>query len=186
MMSSRRCRFLVGLTLFVLGIYIPANQLLAQPAQGALDRSSFKAPIDSLRPSVRWWWPGGDVQDAELEREMAVMKAAGFSGAEVQAFAVGLPSNAPPNVYTYGTAGWFNHLTAAVQSARSLGLGIDLTVGSSWPLGSSIIQDSNSLKMLTVSSQFVAGPASLHQSVPAPLKPLSYPVASYLLELPEN
>ena len=63
---------------------------------------------------------------------------------------------------------------------------IDLTLGSSWPAGGSYIQDSQSLKMLTVTSQFVAGPTSLNQPVPAPLEPRSYPIASFLLKLPDT
>ena len=38
------------------------------------------------RPLVRWWWPGADVDPSELARELDVLAAQGFGGAEIQAF----------------------------------------------------------------------------------------------------
>src|SRR5882762_9844593 len=44
----------------------------------------FLAPPDNTRIMMRWWWFGPAVVNAELEREMRVMKDAGIGGFEVQ------------------------------------------------------------------------------------------------------
>jgi len=114
------------------------------------------------------------------------MHDAGFGSAEIQSFAVGLPAAASPAVFTYGTPGWFDHVAAAAQSARALGMTLDLTLGSSWPSGGSYISDAQSLKQLTVTGQMVQGPSSLASAVPGPTEPLLYPVANALLQLPDT
>ena len=42
---------------------------------------------------VRWWWPGLDVREEELVRELDEMDRLGIGGAELQPFAIGLPAN---------------------------------------------------------------------------------------------
>ncbi len=44
----------------------------------------FQNPTKNYRPMVRWWWPSGNVTDAELRREVALMNKANFLGAETQ------------------------------------------------------------------------------------------------------
>ena len=41
-------------------------------------RTSFRNPPESARPMVRWWWPGGDVSDDEIARELRIIKDAGL------------------------------------------------------------------------------------------------------------
>ena len=48
-----------------------------------------------MRPMVRWWWPGGDVTADELRREVRVLDEAGFGGAEIHAFRIGLHTDVP-------------------------------------------------------------------------------------------
>lgn len=44
----------------------------------------FQNPTKNYRPMVRWWWPSGNVTDAELRREVALMDQAQFGGPEMQ------------------------------------------------------------------------------------------------------
>ena len=52
--------------------------------------AGFLNPPPESRPTMRWWWFGPSVTEAELEREMSAMKDAGIGGFEVQA-----PRSAP-------------------------------------------------------------------------------------------
>ena len=151
-----------------------------------LDREAFAAPPWSLAPLIRWWWPGGDVDPGEIDRELAAIAGAGFSGVELQSFAVGLPPTAPEDVFNHGTAPWLDHVVRAVDAAGALGLTVDLTLGSSWPSGGDHIDDRSSLQQLTVTGQFVVGPTHLEQALPAPTKPLYYHLAESLLFLPDT
>jgi hypothetical protein len=151
-----------------------------------IDRSSFRNPPMDFWPMIRWWWPGGDVDDNELAREISVMKSAGFGSAEIQSFAVGLPSDASSTVFTHGTPQWFDHLSAAVDQAQSLGFKLDLTLGSSWPSGGANVSDSQSLQQLVLTSSTVTGPTLLNLPFPIPDQPQYYTLAANLLKLPST
>ena len=56
-----------------------------------MDSNAFVNPPKTVRPMVRWWWPGLDVRPEELVRELDEMDQAGTGGAELQPFGVGLP-----------------------------------------------------------------------------------------------
>jgi hypothetical protein len=53
-------------------------------------QASFENPPAAARPMVRWWWPGGDVSDEEIARELRIIKDAGFGGVEIQSSKDGL------------------------------------------------------------------------------------------------
>jgi hypothetical protein len=40
------------------------------PASTSDLREGFQSPPTAVRPMVRWWWPGGDVTDEEISREL--------------------------------------------------------------------------------------------------------------------
>jgi len=149
-----------------------------------VDRAAFLDPPIAVRPSIRWWWPGGHVEDKELEREIGVMNDAGFGAAEIQSFAVGLPSDVDPAVFTYGTPAWFDHLAAATDKAKELGFKLDLTLGSSWPSGGADLQDAESLQQLIVSETQITGPAGVNIPFPGPTEPSLYGIAREILQLP--
>ena len=80
-MKLRRAEPIIASAL-ALGLHLMAsqNQLYAQNVSGAINRSAFASPPDTMRPSIRWWWPGGAVDDNEPARELAAMRNAGFRG----------------------------------------------------------------------------------------------------------
>src|ERR1035438_6066092 len=79
-----------SMKLVVLGVLyaVVGAQLSAQTA--ATVAQQFQNPAKEFRPMVRWWWPGGDVTDAELRREVDLLDHANFGGAEIQPFTIGL------------------------------------------------------------------------------------------------
>lgn len=102
-------------------------------------RRDFENPPKDARSTVRWWWPGGDVTIDELRREVRVLDEAGFGGAEIQAFRIGLRTDVPANVATrvddYATPSFYRKVRVAAEEARDRGLFLDLTLGSGWPFG---------------------------------------------------
>jgi hypothetical protein len=42
-------------------------------------RNEFRRPAKRFRPMVRWWWPGGDVTDEEIQSEIGLLDSAGFA-----------------------------------------------------------------------------------------------------------
>ena len=124
----------------------PADSASAQAspvtasARSALVRQQFQSPPKKYRPLVRWWWPGNDVADAELRREIGVLDQSGFGGAEIQAFNKGLPAGSVSDaqlqrINSFATPSFFRHVAVAADEARKHGMYIDYTFGSGWPFG---------------------------------------------------
>ena len=125
------------------GASIFALQLLAFPAGSqsspGLDglHQAFANPPDNARIMMRWWWFGPAVEKPELERELRVMKAAGIGGVEIQpVYPLELDDakigfqNTP-----YLSDEFLADIRFASQTAKSLGLRVDITLGSGWPYG---------------------------------------------------
>jgi hypothetical protein len=98
----------------------------------------FQRPPRQARPWVRWWWPGGVVDDNELRREIRLLNAAGFGGAEIQAFNPAIPDltvQERARLNDYANTAYFEHLKVCTDEAQAQGLQIDTTFGSAWPSG---------------------------------------------------
>ena len=96
----------------------------------------FMSPPDSARIMVRWWWFGPAATKPELTRELEQMKAAGIGGVEIAnlyALALDDPSTGFRNT-PFLSPEHLETLRFAVQEARRLGLRVDVTLGSGWPL----------------------------------------------------
>jgi hypothetical protein len=113
---------------------------LTQLAQAAgLDslRQSFANPPNDSRILMRWWWFGPAVSQDEIARELHVMKAADIGGVEIQTvYPLNLDdsSNQFRNL-PFLSADHLHALRFAFDTAKKLGLRVDLTLGSGWPYG---------------------------------------------------
>lgn len=104
---------------------------------GTLEQS-FGAPPMEARPRVRWWWPGAAVDAQELQREIALLDANGFAGAEIQSFSPNFVSLTPEEKATvndYAEPRFFDMVRVAGEAAKTRGLTLDYTFGSAWPSG---------------------------------------------------
>ncbi|HEU4932359.1 MAG TPA: glycosyl hydrolase [Pyrinomonadaceae bacterium] len=98
---------------------------------------SFQSPPDDARIMMRWWWFGPAVDNAQLEREMRLMKEGGIGGFEVQpVYALSL-DDASKGIKTsaFLSPEFLNALRFTADKAKDLGLRFDLTLGSGWPFG---------------------------------------------------
>jgi len=126
-----------------------------------------------MRPIVRWWWPGGDVKPDELRREVRVLDEAGFGGAEINAFRIGLRTvvraDVAARVNDYPTTSFYEKVRAAVEEARGRGLFVDLTSGSGWPFGGgqTITPELSSIE-LRFTSRALSGPGHFHERILLP------------------
>ncbi len=171
----------------------PANQPV-ENASGASIRQQFLSPEKKFRPIARWWWPGNDVTEEELRREIGVLDKAGFGGAEIQAFNKGFDFAAMPEaqqkrVSGFATPPFFEHVGAAIDEARKHGLFIDYTFGSGWPFGGGydITPELASIE-LRWTHLSVAGPAKFRERVQVPSIDDGDPAnpAGWLKGLPEG
>lgn len=141
----------------------------AQDQTGAELWQRFEAPPDDARPMVRWWWFGPAVTDAEIDREIAAMKAGGFGGFEVQPTYPLSPDDPIAGIrnLSYLSPGFLSALRHAGERARTQGMRIDVTLGSGWPFGGPhvpVTQAAAEVRMRTVPLPAGAGDLAL----PAP------------------
>jgi hypothetical protein len=136
-------------------------------------RNEFANPPKAMRPIVRWWWPGGDVTSDELRREVRVLDEAGFGGAEIQAFRIGLKAGMPTDVMArvneYATPSFYRKLREAAEEARDRGLFLDLTLGSGWPFGGgeAITPELSSIE-LRFTRKMLSGPSHFRERIQLP------------------
>ncbi len=153
-------------------------------AEGPFQVERLIDPPRSYGPWVRWWWPGNDVDDTELAREVGALADAGFAGAEIQAFDAALDPQAPKDEIdrrrSYGTPAFYSHLAAVADAALAKGVAIDLTLGSGWPVGGDHVTPGKSLQTMLWSENAVTGPAAVALDLSHPDKPIFYLVAQIL------
>lgn len=138
-------------------------------------RTNFENPPAMARPMVRWWWPGGDVTNEEIARELRIIKDAGLGGVEIQSFKDGLnpapTAEVARRVDSFLTPEWFNHVKYAIEEGGRLGLDVDLTFGSGWPFGGPYIPLELSSQKLIVHQIALTGPTTFSGRFPG--SPLS-------------
>ena len=146
-----------------------------------LTPSAFYSPPLEYRPWVRWWWPGGDVDNAELAREVRLLADHGFGGAEIQPFDAALDPDVSAEDLarrrSFDTQAFYRHLAAALEAASACGLTVDVNLGSGWPSGGTHVAPGQSLKTLLYSERTLQGPVRTTLTFREPDVPLFYAVA---------
>ena len=118
-----------------LGI-LPARPLPAQTPIADL-KTHFENPPDDTKPMMRWWWFGVAVEKPEILRELQQMKADGIGGAElafVYPQVIDDPARGLVNA-PFLSSPMLENVAYAAHEARTLGLRLDVTLGSGWPYG---------------------------------------------------
>ncbi len=138
-----------------------------------MDLNLFVNPPKTVRPMVRWWWPGLDVQAEELGRELAEMDHSGIGGVELQPFSIGLPTGlqkADPRwagrVHRFMQPYHYEMMRTVIDAARSRGMFVDITQNSAWPTGGTHITLEDSLQTLLMTTETVHGPKTWQGRVP--------------------
>lgn len=151
----------------------------AQAAPSPLE-TGFLTPPDDSRILMRWWWFGPAVTKAELDREIRTMKAGGIGGFEVQpVYPLALDGH-PPGLRNlkFLSPEFLDDLGFVAADAKSLGLRMDLTLGSGWPYGGPMFDLAENAGALRVQTA-LAGPGETAVPLPA-LRPAEALIGAYL------
>lgn len=145
--TSNTRRFMGGIALSLL----LTTSIIAQSDNSNL-RKAFSHPPDNSKIMVRWWWFGPAVTKPELTRELEAMKAAGIGGVEIATLypqALDDPLTGFKNTPFLSDA-YIDNLRYASEETHRLGLRVDITLGSGWPLGGPHIPVTEAAGMLRV------------------------------------
>jgi hypothetical protein len=117
-------------------LLLAAATLPAQDADSSLHRGFLNPPTDA-RPMMRWWWFGPAVTKPELQKELDTMRGAGIGGVEIQPVYPLMLDDESKGIknLSYLSPEFLDAVSFANQTARTLGLRVDITLGSGWPYG---------------------------------------------------
>ena len=104
---------------------------------------------------MRWWWFGPSATKPELQLELEEMKAAGIGGVEIATLyplALDDPGTNFRN-YDFVSEEHLENLRFAAEQARRLGMRVDITLGTGWPLGGPHIPVTQAAGELRVETQ---------------------------------
>lgn len=146
-----------------------------------IDLAEFHNPAQRFGPWTRWWWPGNLVTTKELTREMQMFADIGLAGVEIQPFAISLSkqdlARKDWQVNGWDSPQFYKNIHTVLESAKRLGLEVDLNNGSGWPTGGPHVAHSDGMRQLVHSEVFVSGPESLTIELPKPRMPIATFVA---------
>jgi alpha-L-rhamnosidase len=113
-----------------------STALLAQDPLADL-RQQFANPPEDARPMMRWWWFGPAVTKLELKKELETMHGVGIGGVEIQPVYPLVLDDETTGIKNlqYLSPEFLDDINFANTTARSLGLRVDVTLGSGWPYG---------------------------------------------------
>lgn len=151
----------------------PAPDGALDPSEDRFDERAFLAPAREHGPDVRWWWPGGAVDDATIASGLTSLAEVGFGGVELQTLSFGLSADdmeADPRIRTVGTPEQLARVATFLREAKRQGLRTGLTMGSGWPSGGAFATDVRPLELLKARVD-VTGPQTISLPVPTPARP---------------
>ena len=134
--------------------------------------SQFKVPPLEFGPLARWWWPGNDVTNEELQREINLFADNAFGGVEIQTLTNRLPiidKEARERVMSWDTPVYYEHVRTVMEEARKRGLTVDITNGSGWPTGGPYLKPEEGFINLLFAAKDIQGGNQLVLPVP-PIK----------------
>lgn len=116
--------------------------------------AGFAEPAPQARPMMRWWWFGPEVQRADIVRQLRAIRDAGLGGVEV-AYVYPLSRVEHP----FLSPEFLDDLRFAAETAASLGLRFDLTLGSGWSFGGPHITSETASRKLVWDVREIGGDA---------------------------
>ncbi len=126
----------------------------------------FKTPGTNSRLFVRWWWNGNKLSEAEILRQLDVMKAAGIGGVEINPIKFQLaPDPTGYNEIEWLSEEWLSMVKIAVQGAKERQMTCDMIVGSGWPFGGEFLSRDEQTQLTTIETKNIKGPLNLKLSV---------------------
>lgn len=107
--------------------------VLTQAAFGQTITSPWTKPTNTNQPWVRWWWMGSAVDKPNLKKNLIDLQKAGIGGVEISPiYGVKGQEN---NFIDYLSPKWMEMLDYTIKTTDSLGMQVDMVLGTGWPYG---------------------------------------------------
>jgi hypothetical protein len=120
-------KFKYLLLLFILVCFFSCSTLNKQ------NTTIFPEKTSTNKPWTRWWWMGSAVDSTNIKQNLIDLLKVGIGGVEIAPI-YGVKGE-EANFIDYLSPKWMNMLSYTTKIADSLGMQVDLTLGTGWPYG---------------------------------------------------
>ncbi|MGY5354495.1 glycosyl hydrolase [Wenyingzhuangia sp. IMCC45467] len=98
-----------------------------------LNKKAWPEQTNTTKPWTRWWWMGSAVDKENIKQNLIDLHNVGIGGVEIAPI-YGVKGE-EDNFIDYLSPKWMSMLDYTVKTADSLGMQVDLTLGTGWPYG---------------------------------------------------
>ncbi|MDQ8141696.1 glycosyl hydrolase [Chryseobacterium sp. CFS15] len=103
---------------------------------------------ETAKPWTRWWWMGSAVDERGLDKQLTTLSQAGFGGVEIVPI---YGAKGFENKYiNYLSPEWMKMLQFTTNKAKSLNMGVDMSVGTGWPIGGPQVDEQDAATKMIV------------------------------------
>jgi hypothetical protein len=109
---------------------------------------------ETAKPWTRWWWMGNAVDEKGLDKQLTILDKAGFGGVEIVPIygAKGFEKQ----YLTYLSPEWMKMLQFTTNKAKSLNMGVDMSVGTGWPIGGPQVDEQDAATKMIVQTYTIS------------------------------
>lgn len=103
---------------------------------------------ETAKPWTRWWWMGSAVDEKGLDKQLTTLSKSGFGGVEI--VPVYGAKGFEKQYINYLSPEWMKMLRFTTDKAKSLNMGVDMAVGTGWPIGGPQVDEENAATKMVV------------------------------------
>lgn len=147
---------------FVKWVGVAMGSLLLQTAFSQVE--GIWPPVKKeMHPWTRWWWMGSAVDEKNIDLQLYTYYKADFGGVEIVPIygAIGYESKYIP----YLSPKWMSMLDHTVKQASSYHMGVDISVGTGWPIGGPQVTTVDAATRLKVQTYSIQAHQSLNEKI---------------------
>lgn len=109
---------------------------------------------ETAKPWTRWWWMGNAVDEKGLDKQLTTLNKAGFGGVEIVPI---YGAKGFENQYiNYLSPEWMKMLQFTINKAKSLNMGVDMAVGTGWPIGGPQVSEEDAATKMIVQTYTIS------------------------------
>ncbi len=120
-------------------------------------------PTNETKTWTRWWWMGSAVDKANIKKSLIKLHHAGIGGVEITPI-YGVKGE-ESNYLNFLSPEWMNILDYTVMIADSLGMGVDMPLGTGWPYGGSHVKMNDAATKLDFKKIELAKGKKIHENI---------------------
>ena len=128
-----------------------------------LVQAQWPAQSQTTKPWARWWWMGSAVNEKGLTTQLDALQNVGFGGVEVVPIygAIGYEKQ----YIKYLSPEWMKMLDFTVQQAATRKMGVDISVGTGWPIGGPQVTAEDAATKLVIQTYNIEAGKALQEKI---------------------